>query len=344
MRFIDLRSDTVTQPTQAMRDAMYSADVGDDVYQDDPTTNDLEKRAAKVLGKEAALFVSSGTMGNQLGIMTQTNRGDEIIVGSESHIFAHEVGAAAVLSGVNLRMLYFPSSIPNAKMIENAIRPVDIHEPKTAMICVENALANGRVVSVKVMDEVYKVAKKHKIPVHLDGARIFNAAAALGVNVKELTKRCDTLSCCLSKGLCAPSGAIFAGPADIIERARKYRKMLGGGMRQTGLLAAAGIIAIEQMPQRLADDHANAKYLAQKLKRIPGVSIDIDSVEINMVFFDVKLSDKEKAALPELMLKKGIKMNGYEGNLRWVTSNDVTREDIDTAVAALGETVAKMKS
>ena len=247
-QWIDLRSDTVTQPTQAMRDAMYQAPVGDDVYQDDPTTNLLEAEAAQILGKEAAMFITSGTMGNQLGILTQTRRGDEILVGAESHIFFHEVGAAAVLSGVNLRQLPFPGAMPDAGMIEEAIRPDDIHEPPTALVCVENALAGGRVVPVPVMRQVWETAKRHGLPVHLDGARLFNAAAALGVDVKEITQYCDTVSCCLSKGLCAPVGAIFAGTAETVARARRYRKMLGGGMRQNGFLAAAGRIAIKEMP------------------------------------------------------------------------------------------------
>jgi threonine aldolase len=200
MKFIDLRSDTVTQPTQAMRDAMYIAEVGDDVYQDDPTVHELETLAAEMLGKEAALFVTSGTMGNQLSLMCWTNRGDEVIVSAGCHIFMHEVGGAAVLSGANLKQLYFKNGIYDAKLVEEAIRPDDIHEPKTALICVENALANGRVVPVEVMRDVYSVAKKHGIPVHLDGARVFNAAAALNVDVKEITKYCDTVSCCLSKG------------------------------------------------------------------------------------------------------------------------------------------------
>jgi threonine aldolase len=342
MKYIDLRSDTVTQPTQAMREAMYKAEVGDDVYQDDPTTNELERRSAEVLGKEAALFVSSGTMGNQLAIMSQTQRGDEIIVGSECHIVVHEVGAAAVLSGVNLRALPFRHMIPSPAMIEAAIRPDDIPEPPTALICLENALANGRVVSVEIMDEVYRIARKHKIPVHLDGARVFNAAAALGVDVKEITKRVDTVNCCISKGLCAPVGAVLAGPKAVINRARKFRKMLGGGMRQNGILAAAGLIALNDMPARLHIDHENAQYLADKLLTLPGVTLDKDATEINMVFFDIKASKKTLAGLPDALLKKGIKISGTENGktFRFVTNNGVSRADIDTVVDALSAMLA----
>lgn len=340
MRYIDLRSDTVTQPTQSMRDAMYTAEVGDDVYQDDPTVNALEALAAEILGKEAALFVPSGTMGNQLALMCQTGRGDEVIVSADCHIFAHEVGAAAVLSGANLRQLSFQRGIFDAKKIEGAIRPEDIHEPKTALICMENALANGIVVPVEVMEEVYSLAKKNGIAVHLDGARVFNAAAALNVDVREITKSCDTVSCCLSKGLCAPVGSVLAGDSKTITKARKYRKMLGGGMRQCGLLAAAGIIALKEMPKRLTEDHENAKYMARKLSELSGVEVDLDSVQINMVFFKLDRPDALIESLPGNMLTKGIKINGCElGEFRFVTSNEVSREDIDFAVSAFAELI-----
>ena len=336
MRYIDLRSDTVTQPTQEMRDAMQNALVGDDVYQDDPTTNELEAYAAKVLGKEAALFVTSGTMGNQLGIMAQTRRGDEIIAGSHSHIVVHEVGAAAVLSGVTVRMIDFPAYMPIPEMIENAIRSDDIHEPPTSMICLENALANGRVVPLETMAKVRIIADKNKLPIHLDGARVFNAAAFLGVDVKEITKYCDTISCCLSKGLCAPVGAILAGSEEVVSRARKFRKMIGGGMRQNGILAAAGIIALRDMQMRLVEDHENAKYTADRLSKISGVNVMWDCLDINMVFFTIDRSAEIVSALEGEMLKRGIKIGGYsEGAMRWVLNNDINREDIDTAVSVL---------
>lgn len=336
MKLIDLRSDTVTQQTKAMRDAMLNAEVGDDVYADDPTINELEKLAAKTFGKEAAMFVPSGTMGNQLAIMTHTSRGDEIIVGAESHIFMHEVGAAAVLSGVNLRAIEFHHGIPEPERIERAIRPDDIHEPRTTLICVENALANGRVVPAHVMEAVHKVAKKHKLPVHLDGARLFNAAIALGVEVRELTRHVDTVQCCLSKGLCAPVGSMLAGSHDFIERARRYRKMLGGGMRQAGFLAAAGIIALRDMPARLAEDHENARYLADRLLEVPGVSLDREAVQINMVFFRLDAPQKVRDEMPACLLKKGIKIGGEEaGEFRFVTNHDVSRDDIDAVIDSM---------
>lgn len=340
MRYIDLRSDTVTQPTQAMRDAMSAAEVGDDVYQDDPTVNELEVLAAEMLGKEAALFVPSGTMGNQLALMSQTRRGDEVIVSADCHIFMHEVGAAAVLSGVNLRQLSFKKGIYDASLIEKAIRPDDIHEPETVLICMENALANGNVVPVEIMEEVYALAKNNGIAVHLDGARVFNAATALNVDVKALTKNCDTVSCCLSKGLCAPVGSVLAGDAKTIKKARKYRKMLGGGMRQCGILAAAGILSLQEMPRRLKEDHENAKYMANKLSALKGVSVDLASVQINMVFFGLDRTNTLIDSLPDKMLEKGIKINGMElGEFRFVTSNDVTREDIDYAVSTFADLI-----
>ena len=338
MKYIDLRSDTVTQPTQEMREAMYRAEVGDDVYGDDPTVNRLEELAAEMLGKEAALFVPSGTMSNQLALMCQTGRGDEVLVSKDCHIFAHEVGAAAVLSSANLRQLSFVNGIYDPKLIESSIRCDDIHEPKTALICVENALANGRVVSGEVMAEIYEMGRKRGIPVHLDGARIFNAAIYLGVDVKELTKSCDTISCCLSKGLCAPVGSVLAGKRDVIVRARKYRKMLGGGMRQCGHLAAAGIISLQKMTQRLAEDHDNARYMAEKLAAIPGIKVDLDGVCINMVFFTMDKSMEFIEGFPEKMLERGIKINGFEeGAFRFVTSNDVSRADVDQVISVLSE-------
>ncbi len=332
MRYIDLRSDTVTRPTLAMRAAMAAAEVGDDVYGDDPTVNELEALAAETLGFEAALFVTSGTMGNQLGIMSQTRRGDEIIAGANSHIFMHEVGAAAVLSGVTVRQVDYPNCIPVPAMVDAAIRPDDIHEPPTSLICLENALANGRLVPVETMAEIRSIADEHGLNVHLDGARVFNAAAALGVDVKEITRYADSVSCCLSKGLCAPVGAIFAGRAETVKRARKCRKLLGGGMRQAGILAAAGILALKEMPKRLSEDHANAKRLAELLSQIDGVSIDKDSVEINMVFFKLDRSAELKAALPEKMKQHGILINPEElGEFRFVTNNDVSAKDVEFA-------------
>ncbi|MCI8505862.1 MAG: low-specificity L-threonine aldolase [Lachnospiraceae bacterium] len=327
---IDVRSDTVTQPTKEMREAAFSCPVGDDVYRDDPTVNRLEKRAAEILGKEAALFLTSGTQSNQTAIMTWTNRGDEIIVSDSAHICGHEVGAVAVLSGANMRTLHFGDGMPDCAMIEEAICEEDIHCPVTGLICLENALANGRVVPVSVMREIYEMAGKHKIPVHLDGARCFNAAVSLGVDVKEITRYADSVSCCLSKGLCAPVGSVLAGSREFIERARKNRKLLGGGMRQAGILAAPALIAIEEMPKRLHEDHDNAKRLAEGLARIPGIICNPDVVEINMVFFQIEREKRVWKGYPEYLLEHGVKVNGdRQGMFRMVTNADVTKEDID---------------
>ncbi len=337
-----MRSDTVTKPTMEMRAAMASAEVGDDVYQDDPTTNRLEARAAEVLGFEAALFITSGTMGNQLALMCNTRRGDEVIAGAECHIVMHEVGAAAVLSGANIRQIPYENGLPVPSRIEAAIRPDDIHEPRTALICMENALANGRVVPAETMKNIFETAHAHGIPVHLDGARIFNAAASLGVDVKELTRYTDTLTCCLSKGLCAPVGAVFAGSREMVDRARRYRKMIGGGMRQNGILAAAGLIALEKMPQRLHVDHENASYLASLLQEIPGVALDPAAVEINMVFCTIDREIPFLEALPERMQEHGVLMGGYEGGeFRFVTNHGVSRKDVEHVAAALRAVLAE---
>ncbi len=338
MNWIDMRSDTVTKPTVEMRAAMAAAEVGDDVYQDDPTTNRLEQRAAEILGFEAALFVTSGTMGNQLALMCNTQRGDEVIAGADCHIVMHEVGAAAVLSGANVRQIPYENGLPVPERIRNAIRPDDIHEPRTKLICMENALANGRVVPLSVMKEVYELAHENGIPVHLDGARVFNAAAALGVDVKEITQYTDTISCCLSKGLCAPVGAIFAGSREMVEKARRFRKMLGGGMRQNGILAAAGLIAIEKMVDRLPEDHANARYMAELLKEIPCIEVDPDSVEINMVFCKIDKPLPVLESLPERMKEYNVLIGGYEcGEFRFVTNHGVSKRDVEHVVKSLKE-------
>lgn len=338
MRYIDLRSDTVTMPTEEMRKAIFKAEVGDDVYGDDPTVNKLEKLAAEIVGKEAALFVVSGTMGNQLGVMTHTLRGDEVILGENSHIAVHEVGAAAVLSGVQLRTIKSDDDILYPEAIEKAIRADDIHEPRTGLICLENALANGTVVPLDVMKGVYEVAKCHNIPVHLDGARIFNAATTLGCTAADIAKYTDSVQFCLSKGLCAPVGSILAGTEEFIKKARKNRKLLGGGMRQAGILAAAGIVALEKMTKRLAEDHENAKYLGKRLLEIPGIELNLEKIQINMVFFKLSRPGFDSSSLVSKLFEKGIKINGPEGGLfRFVTNNDVTKKDIDYVIDVMKE-------
>jgi len=340
LRYIDLRSDTVTQPTDEMREAMAKAIVGDDVYGDDPTVNLLEEKAAEYAGKEAALFVPSGTMGNQLAVMTHTKRGNEIIAEENCHIIQHEVGAVAILSGAMVRTIRGEKGVMNPQDVLKAIRGNDIHYPETGLICMENALSNGTVVPLGVMKEIYTIAKNHSIPVHLDGARLFNAAAYLGVDAAQITQYTDSVMFCLSKGLCAPVGSMLAGSKEFIDRARKNRKILGGGMRQAGILAAAGLIALEKMTKRLHIDHENAKYLAERLMSIPGIKLNYEDVQIDMVFFDMEETGISPDKLVDELFKKGIKINGAEGGLmRFVTNNDVTREDIDYTVQCIKELV-----
>lgn len=340
MRYIDLRSDTVTMPTKEMRLAMANAEVGDDVYGDDPTINKLEALAAEMTGKEAALFVASGTMGNQVAVMSHTNRGNEVILGENAHIAVHEVGATAVLSAVQLKTIKNPDDIVYPDAVLNAIRPDDIHEPKTGLICLENALSNGTVVPLNVMKDVYDIATNHNIPVHLDGARLFNAAAYLNVKATDITAYCDSVMFCLSKGLCAPVGSILAGTKDFIDKSRKNRKLLGGGMRQAGILAAAGIIALEEMTKRLNEDHENAKYFAKRLSAIDGIKLNEKNIHIDMVFFTLDSSYIKPDKLVDKLFEKNIKINGPEaGYYRFVCNNDVDKKDIDYVIESMKEIV-----
>lgn len=283
MLFIDFRSDTTTKPTVQMREAMFEAEVGDDVYHDDPTVIELERLGADIIGMEDALFVVSGTMGNQLAIMSHTQRGEEIITGYEHHVIAHEVGAMAVLSGVNAKAT--TPTIQHPRDIVRQIRSIDIHHPKTSLVCLENALSSGKVISKDAFLECIAVAKEHGLLVHVDGARIFNAAIALNVDAKEIVQGADSIMFCLSKGLGAPIGSILAGSYEFIEKARKNRKVLGGGWRQAGVLAAAGIVALTDMTKRLEVDHQNAKLLYSLLDNIEKVMVDDNPPDINMVFF-----------------------------------------------------------
>jgi len=336
MKIIDLRSDTVTQPTDEMRQAMAAAIVGDDVYEDDPTVQKLERLSAEITGFEAALFVPSGTMANQLAIMAHTKRGDEIIVGANSHIVAHEVGGAAVLAGVSYRIVDNPNHMITGQDIQTHVRADDIHYPDTGLVCVENALSNGTVVPLAVMEDMYAAAKRHDLPVHLDGARLFNAAVHLGVDAKEITRYCDSVMFALSKGLCAPVGSMLCGSGLFIKRARKYRKLLGGGMRQVGILAAAGIIGLETMTKRLDEDHENALYLAKRLAELPNVVLDLSTVHVNMVFFSINRPGFDHGAFSEHLLAKGIKINpGENGVYRFVTHNGVSRGDLDRVLGVM---------
>ena len=335
MKKFDFRSDTVTKPTQSMRDAMYIAEVGDDVYGDDPTVIELEKMSASLLGKEAALFIPSGTFGNQLALLTHTKRGDEVILGDACHIMMHEVGAAAVIAGVQLRTIPTMNGHMDASLVKAMIRENDIHYPDTGLICIENAHSSGAVIPLDEMAEVYKVAKEYNIPVHLDGARIFNAAVALEVPVHQIAAEADSIMFCLSKGLCAPIGSMLVGDQSFINRARKNRKLMGGGLRQVGIIAAAGLVALNEMTERLYEDHDNAKYLAGELAKIDGITVFDDRLDINMVFCEIK-SIKNHELFVKSMLDKGLLINGPElGEYRFVTNYWTQKESVDLLVEAI---------
>jgi threonine aldolase len=341
MNNIDLRSDTVTWPTPGMREAMANAAVGDDVYGDDPTVRELEAYAASLAGKEAALFVPSGTFGNQLALFTHCPRGSEVILDEQCHIVQHEAGAASVIAGVQLRTIDCSGGMLNADLVQKRVRSGDdIHEPKTSLICIENAHSSGKVIKIETMEGIRRCADRNHIPVHLDGARLFNAAASLGVQAKDITQYVDSVMFCLSKGLCAPVGSILAGNRKFIEEARRKRKLMGGGLRQAGILAAAGLIALKEMRLRLDEDHANAKRLAAKLAEIPGIIIDQSSVEINMVFFGhEKNAVIDSEAFVEFMRGKGILINTCDPSrtYRFVTHNWITRDNVDAIANAVRE-------
>ena len=338
---IDLRSDTVTRPSAEMRAAMAAAEVGDDVYGEDPTVNLLERRAAEVFGREAALFVPTGTMGNQIGIRLHTQPGQEVIAESRAHILDWEMATTAVFSGCLVRAVYAERGILNWKHIEPQIRGIGTLRAATGLIEIENTanLAGGTVTPLPVLEEIWAGARERKLPVHLDGARIFNAATALGVDVRELTRGFDTVMFCLSKGLGAPVGSMLTGSAELMDRARIYRKALGGGMRQAGILAAAGLIALEQGPRRLHEDHANARLLAEELSKLDGVAIDVDSVETNIVIF--RLTGKLKAIeLVERLKARGVLASAFGSDaIRLVTHLDVDRAACVTAAEALKEEI-----
>lgn len=324
---IDLRSDTVTRPTPAMRAAMAAAEVGDDVYQEDPTVNRLEARAAEIFGREAALFVPSGTMGNQIAIRLHTQHGQEVICEARSHIVEWEMAMAAAFSGCQLRTLPAERGILTWDLIEPHITGKHYHRATTGLICLENThnMAGGTVTPLPVLEEVWAGAKERGLPVHLDGARIFNASVALGTGVRELTRGFATVMFCLSKGLGAPVGSMLVGSYDLMDRARLIRKGLGGGMRQAGILAAAGLIALEEGPQRLQEDHALARLLAESLAQLPSVELDLDAVRTNIVIFTLR-NKGDAAALVAKLKHRGI-LAGTVGrhSVRFVTHRDVNR-------------------
>lgn len=337
MRTIDLRSDTVTQPTPEMRRAMAEAEVGDDVFGEDPTVNRLEEMAARRLGKEAAVLVVSGTMANLVSGLTHCQRGDEMIVGSEAHIFHNEVGGVSALGGMHVRTV---SNSPRGMMapdeVEAAIRLPGIHQPKTALIILENThnRCGGAVLDSEDTNAIAEVARRHDVSLHIDGARIFNAAMALGVSPVDLARPADSVSFCLSKGLSCPVGSLICGSREFIARARKNRKMVGGGMRQAGIIAAAGIVALETMVDRLAEDHANARRLALGLARLRGLRLDSDTVQTNIVIFEVV--DRPAKAFMDDVKNRGVLSSYVSGRkVRMVTHYGITADDIDDALNAV---------
>lgn len=337
---IDLRSDTVTKPSPAMRKAMFEAEVGDDVYAEDPTINRLEKRAAEVLGREAALFVPSGTMGNQIAIKLHTTHGQEVICEERGHVFNYEMAMMAHFSGVVPRTVWAEDGIVTWQHVASKLKGKSDHAAKTGLVSLENThnMAGGTVTPAEVFDDVCDRAHEAGLPVHLDGARVFNASTALGVPVDRLTARADTVMFCLSKGLGAPVGSMLLGRADVIDRGRLYRKALGGGMRQAGILAAAGLIALEEGPQKLAADHANAKFLAEGLAKIPGITIDPAKVHTNIVICDISETGMTSGEMSRALAERKVLANGVAPHLiRFVTHLDVSREGCAEALAVVSE-------
>ena len=339
---IDLRSDTVTKPTPAMWAAMASAEVGDDVYGEDPTVNRLQARAAEIFGREAAIFVPTGTMGNQIAIRLHTQHGQEVICEARSHVVDWEMAMIAAFSGCQVRTVHADRGILTWELIKTAIFPKIYYRAQAGLITLENThnRGGGTVTPMEVLEEVWAGAKDAGLPVHLDGARVFHAATYLGLPVAEITREFDTVMFCLSKGLCAPVGSMLVGSREVIERARIYRKALGGGMRQAGVLAAAGLIALEEMPKRLAEDHANARLLAERLAELPQVAIDLGSVQTNIVIFALKGGGHD--ALVARLRTRGLILGtmGPTG-IRLVTHHDVSRADCDRAADILAEEIRK---
>ena len=343
MEFIDLRSDTITKPTPAMRQAMAHAEVGDDVYGEDPTVNSLQEMAATLLGKDAGLFVASGTMGNLTAILAHCGRGDEVILGDKAHTVIFEAGGISALGGVHSRQI--PNLLDGTlalEAIEASIRPDDAHQPVTRLVALENThnRCGGAALSVAYTRAVGELAHQRGLRLHMDGARIFNAAVALGVPAKELVEATDSVTFCLSKGLCAPVGSVICGTKEFIARAHRIRKQLGGGMRQAGILAAAGIVALETMVERLAEDHARARRLAEGLGRIPGLELDPGTPHTNMIFMSLApvTAPLTAAQVAQRLAERSVKVGVAASNrFRLVTHYWIDDRAVDEAIAAFAQ-------
>ncbi len=332
---IDLRSDTVTRPSPEMREAMANAEVGDDVWGDDPTANLLQEKCKELTGKPAALFVTSGCMGNQLAIKSHTNPAEEIIAEWDSHIVKYEIAGPSFISGVQVMPLKGVHGVMDAAEVEAHIRPDWYHYPKTSLVCIENThnRAGGTVYPLEEIKKVSKVCRENNLKLHLDGARIFNASVESGISVKEYSKQVDSISFCFSKGLGAPVGSILCGEEDFIQRAHKFRKILGGGMRQAGIIAAGALFALENNIERLKDDHANAKHFAAEISKLPYVVIDMESVQTNIVIFN---TTKDAGKLREVLEGKGILLtNDGKDKMRAVFHMDVSAEQTNQAIEIL---------
>jgi threonine aldolase len=335
MNYIDLRSDTVTKPTKAMREAMANADVGDDVYGEDPTVNALQEKCAEITGKEAALYVSSGSMANQLAVKSQTNPGDEIIVEAESHILNYETAAPAFISNVQVFAVQGVNGVYTSEQIKKYIRPKAYYFPRTALICAENThnRAGGTIFPIDEMKKIKELAREENIRVHIDGARIFNAFVETGIPVNEYAKCCDTVSFCFSKGLGAPVGSILCGDSETISKAHKYRKIIGGGMRQAGIIAAAALYALENNVERLKEDHKKAKFFAEEISKLSEVDIDLSTVQTNIIIFRIKRSENGVDLFKSDLKDKGVLISdGSYGSLRAVFHLDISNEQAGEAV------------
>jgi threonine aldolase len=340
---IDLRSDTVTRPTPAMRRAMFEAEVGDDVYREDPTVNRLEERAAEIAGKPAALFVPTGTMGNTIAIKLLTEHGQEVICDSRSHLLDYELSMVAWFSGCVIRAIDTERGLLSVDEVIRNLRPVSPYSAPTGAVSIEQThnMAGGTVYPMRTVCEICDAAHERGVRVHMDGARIFNASAALGLPVHEIASRADTVMFCMSKALGAPAGSMLAGPADLMAKGRLYRKRLGGGMRQAGVLAAAGLVALEESPAKLGVDHANARFLAEGLARIPGIQVDPAKVDTNIVVFDISASGLAPADVSTHLRRRGVLMNAINQRcLRAVTHYDVDRAQCAQAVEAVSESMS----
>jgi threonine aldolase len=333
---IDLRSDTVTHPTREMRQAMYEAELGDDVYGDDPTTNALQEEAAELLGKDAALLVASGTQGNLVSLLSWATRGDEVLVGDQSHIFLNEAGGASALGGLVLYPIQTnQDGFFSEDVISQSIKPRDYHKAPSKLLCLENThnSTSGRVLIPNQIDSMVSVAKSNEMKVHMDGARLFNAVVYLGINPIEMLSTIDSVTFCLSKGLSCPIGSIVAGDKDFIDRANRWRKMLGSGMRQVGVIAAAGRVAIRTMIQRLEEDHINAKKLAYGLANISGLTIDAERIQTNIVRFQVPTG--KGGIITDQLYDSGVYVNKGIDDLRMVTHRSISNEDIDFTLLSM---------